>query len=122
VADVGGLPFLKVRRSGYGMIYGKAQCDFPPIELGYLAGVAVALKMEFTDDVGDLEAAADGGWHTLGELRIGGKGAVVLDANKSDAAWRQDVDLPAGWYLAQTYQWGDDHLGIRLLARDTDLA
>jgi len=56
------LPYLRVRRSGYGMIYGLAECDGLPIEVGSIAGRAVAIRMEFTNDVAELETARDGVW------------------------------------------------------------
>jgi hypothetical protein len=116
----GRLPYLHVRPSGLGMLYGKAECDGLPVELGAAAGGAiVAARLEFTHDVAEVEAAGEGRWTTLGRLRIGSRGAIVVDKKHQRLpAWRQHLPLPAGWYRAQSFECRDDHLGIRLIGDD----
>lgn len=113
------LPYLRVRRSGYGMIYGLAECDGLPIEVGSIAGQAVAIRLEFTNDVADLEAAREGAWTPLGRLRLDESGVIALDKKHQHVeGWHHQVPLPAGWYAAEVFATEDDHVGIRLRAED----
>ncbi len=118
-----GLPFLTVRPDGLGMLYGRAECDGLPIEIGLRLGEPVAARMEFTDDVAKLEERHRGRWLTLGELRIGSDGAVAVDKKHQHLdAWRVELPLPAGTYRAQVFESGDDHLGIRLIRASVESA
>jgi hypothetical protein len=115
-----GLPFLRVRRSGLGMIYGRAECDGLPVEMGYRGSDAVGARLEFTDDVAELAATHSGDWHTLGDIRIGSSGAVAVDKRRpADDRREHRLALPAGWYAAQIFEHGRDHLGIRLITLET---
>jgi hypothetical protein len=114
-AQIRGLPFLKVRRSGLGMLYGRAECDGLPVEVGRVSAAPMVARMEFTNDLAELEADANGRWRTLGELRIGGRGAVAVDKqHERREAWRHRLRLQTGWYRGQVFECGDDHLGVRL--------
>jgi hypothetical protein len=115
----GRLPFLQVRRSGLGMLYGRAECDGLPVELGRIGGHAAAARLEFTNDVAELDAARGGNWVALGRLRIGNRGAIAVDMkHRHSPAWRHHLPLPPGWYRAEVFEWDGDHLGIRLLAEE----
>jgi len=101
------------------MIYGLAECDGLPIEVGSIAGRAVAIRMEFTNDVAELETARDGVWTPVGRLRLGADGVIALDKKHQHVeGWSHEVPLPAGWYAAGVFVTGDDHVGIRLRADD----
>lgn len=115
----GRLPHLHVRRSGLGMLYGKAECDDLPVEVGRVGDRVVAARLEFTNDVAQLDAVGEGGWVALGRLRIGSRGAVAVDKKHQHLrAWRHRLPLPAGWYRAEVFAWETDHLAIRLVAED----
>lgn len=110
------LPFLRVRRSGYGMIYGRAECDGLPIEIGRTrVGEVVAAGLEFTNDVAELEASGQGRWTSVGRLRLGGGGAIALDKKQQHLdGWCHRVPLPAGWYVAEAFETEEDHIAVRL--------
>lgn len=108
-------PFLRVRRSGYGMLYGLAETDGLPIEVGRRDGVTAVARMESTNDLAELEAAGEGGWVSLGRLRIGDRGAIAACIERADVS-TVEVPLSAGWYSAETFRTNDDDLGIRLVA------
>ncbi len=108
------LPYVHVRRSGYGMIYGLAECDGLPLEIGRYRGHIVAVRMEFTSDVAELEASGEGTWQPLGRLRIGDRGAVAGDHQHLDGRLHR-VPLRPGWYLAEAFEHAFHHLGIRLI-------
>jgi len=111
------LPFLHVRRSGYEMVYARAECDGLPIEVGRISGEIVAVRLEFTNDVSDLERAGRGNWTALGRLRIGRQGAIATDKKEQEVqGWVHQVALPPGWYTAETFATKDDDLGVRLVA------
>jgi hypothetical protein len=114
-----GLPCVIVRRSGLGMLYGKAESDGLPVEIGQLAGVTVAARLEFTSDVRDVEAAGAGQWEDIGRLRVGRRGAIAVDLKVPHRA-QFDLPLPPGWYRAEVFMMvGGDHLGIRLISEGT---
>ena len=110
-------PYLRVRRSGYGMIYAMAQCDGLPVEIGRLGDNVVAARLEFVSGVDRLEASKKGRWKKMGRLRIGKDGALALDQFRGDyKRWCHRVPLAAGWYAAEVFKTKHDHLGIRLRA------
>jgi hypothetical protein len=112
------LPRLHVRRSGYGMIYGCAECDDLPIEAARLGGEIIAVRIEFTTDVAELEAAGEGRWVPLGDLRIGAAGAVAVDHHHEYLQEsRRQIPIAAGWYEASAFMSPADHLGIRIARR-----
>ena len=112
-----GWPRLQVRPSGLGMIYGKAEVDGLPVEIGRVGPGVVAARLEFTHDVAELDAATEGRWEQVGRLRIGRRGAVAVDAKHPHTeGWNHPLPLAAGWYRAEVFRIPDDHLGIRLIA------
>lgn len=114
-----GLPCLYRRRSGYGMLYGLAECDGLPIEGCWRADDLIGIRLEFTNDVTELEHSGAGHWAVLGRLRIGTGGAVVCDKKQQHLEeWRMTVPLPGGWYTCEAFETGSDHLGIRVMAED----
>jgi len=114
-------PGLFTIDGGYGMVYGLSEEDGVPIEIGRIAGEIVGARIEFTNDVSALEARGKGSWQSLGRLRIGPEGAVALDKKQQDVEWegqhpwRHALPLPTGWYVAETFLYEGDHLGIRIL-------
>lgn len=108
------LPYLRVRRSGYGMLYATAETDGLPVEVGYRSGQIVAVRLEFTDDVADLEAAGEGAWTRFGSVRIGSKGTVASGIEGVDQ-WTVEVPLPEGRYVGEVFSTPSDDLGIRLV-------
>lgn len=116
------LPFLRVRGSGYGMIYGLAECDGLPIEIGRIRGEVVAARLEFTNDVAELETLDQGRWVPLGRVRLGDDGAIALDKKQQHLeGWCHRVPLPAGWYVAEVFETEGDHVAIRLRVEATRL-
>jgi hypothetical protein len=104
------------------MIYGLAECDGLPIEIGRLGGDVVAARLEFTNDVAELEADHEGRWTPMGRVRLGEDGAIALDKKQQHLeGWCHRVPLPAGWYVAEVFEIQDDHVGIRLRAVTTTL-
>lgn len=113
----GGLPCLVRQRNGSGMVYGQAECDGPPIEFGRLDDRIAGVRLEFTTDVADVEGASEGAWTDMGRIRIGGDGAIVIDAKRpNNPDWECRVPLTPGWYRGEAFALIDgDHLGIRIM-------
>lgn len=112
-----GLPFLEVRRSGLGMVFGQAECDGLPVEVGRRGDEIVAARLEFTIDVAKEERKGRGHWAVMGRLRIGSRGGVALDAkHPNHERWCHRLPLASGWYRAEVFEHRGDHLGIRLVA------
>jgi hypothetical protein len=113
-----GFPSLQRRSSGLGMLYGQAECDGLPVELGRLSAEIVGARLEFTNDVAKLERSGAGHWSSVGRLRIGRRGGVALDAKMPNKAeWCHKLPLPGVWYQAEAFEYRGDHLGIRLIAK-----
>lgn len=110
------LPYVHVRRSGYGMLYALAECDGLPVEIGHVSKQIVAVRLEFVHDVVELEAEKQGRWQSLGRIRIGRDGAIAADTRRQlSEAWQYRVDVPPGLYIAQVFKAENDELGIRLM-------
>lgn len=94
------------------MLHGLAETDGLPVEIGRRGNKVVAARLEFTNDIDDLERNREGRWTELGELRIGSRGAVA--ATWDGDLWTVELPMPAGDYRAETFSTADDDIGIRL--------
>jgi len=103
------------------MVYGLCEEDDVPIEIGRIDGEIVAARVEFTNDVRELEAAGKATWEHFGDLKIGAERGVAIDAKQhatewdGQYPWHHDLPLPAGTYAAEACIWDSDHVGIRLI-------
>lgn len=111
----GDMPLLRVRDDGLGMIFAPAEADDVPVELLREGPEIVAARMEFVDDVAELESSGEGAWVSHGRLRIGESGAVGL-ALEGSFRLSIAVDLRSGWYRAESFAAKGDVLGLRLTA------
>ncbi len=110
------LPFLRALPSGHGMIYGLAECDGLPVEIGRRENRVVAARLEFTNDLAQIEAQGGGRWTELGRLRVDADATVACDKKQQHlAGWMLPVPIPGGWYVAEAFETDDDHLGVRLI-------
>ncbi len=110
------LPTVVTDDEGFGMIYATAECDGLPVEVGRIGGDVVAVRLEFTCDVAEMEAVGEARWETIGRVRIGEQGAVALDKKQQHLdLWKWALDVPADWYDAQACMWDGECTAIRLL-------
>ena len=102
---------------GLGMVYGLAECDDLPVEIGRTGSHVIAARLEFTSDVADVAAGGSGSWKDVGRLRIAEEGAIAVDMKmRHETGWVHRLPLPAGWYTAQVFLMDWRVLGIRLMA------
>lgn len=78
-----GWPGLEVRSGGLGMLYGQAECDELPVELGRVSTEIAAARLEIHERCREARARGRRRWTVLGRLRIGSKGGVALDTPAS---------------------------------------
>jgi hypothetical protein len=101
---------------GRGLVVAYAGCDGLPVELGNIGGKPVAVRLEFVSDVAYLIAGGGGTWQQLGRLRLGRTGCVARDrAHVESSPWSHTVQLPEGWYTAESFVADGECLGIRLV-------
>jgi hypothetical protein len=73
----------------------------------------VAARLEFVNDVADLEAAGQGRWSPVGLLRC--ERVVAADSKHADQpGYHVELPLPAGRYVGEVFTTDSDLLGIRV--------
>ena len=102
--------------SGLGMVCGFAETDGLPVEIGIAGSSVIAARLEFVDDVADLEAAGEGAWEDLRLIRCDRVVATDLKSPNRPAC-RVELPLAAGVYRAVVFRTSTgDAVGIMLKA------
>lgn len=112
-----GSPCLIVRPDGRGILHAIAECDGLPVEVVRQGDAVVAVRLEFVDDVRDVEEAGEGRWETVGRVHVGDAGVLAVDMKmRHRDEWREHVPLQPGWYRAETFDADGECVGIRLVS------
>jgi len=82
-------------------------------------GVAISLRLCWTNDVDDLDKTGDGHWNEVGELRLPKGSCVVWDPHHSEIEDGVVVHLAPGDFAVEAFNSAGDCLGLRISAKES---